>query len=436
MRKWLPILISVFLAAPAWAGSFDIFGTGARSIALGGAYTAISDDMAGLYYNVAGIAQAERLSLEIGYGYAQPTMVINGREQNIDEHRGVNLGGILSTKLIGHRVSVGMNIFMPDHHMLRFLVLSTNQPHSAFSHNANHSFTILGGVGVEVLDWLRVGAGVNILAKELGGVDFAITEDRPSEGSVFSELSPKYAFTLGLHAQPVSWFRVGLAFRDKIELEFDLPNNIEIPSLTIFEGNRLQVLRASQLYLIAESNSHFSPRTYELGLAFDITEHWLVSTDVAYHEWSAMSTDAPYASAFVYGGLADVFPTEPGRRPEPPDFDDTFSFALGGEFRPVVENKLKVALRAGYRYRPTPVPDQLFANNYLDADTHVFSAGAGVRGDKVSDYLPRSMSLDSYFQYQYSPERIYEKDSPNDLVGDLQFQETWWNVGGALTTRF
>ena len=315
-------------------------------------------------------------------------------------------------------------------------MLSPNQPHSAFGHNANHSFVAMMGAGFEAFSWMSVGMGVNVLAKEKGGVDFTINEDRPSEGSVFSELSPSYAIMAGLHFTPTDWWRIGLAFRDKIELEFTLPNNINITSLTIFEGNRLQILRPSQLTLLAQSNSHFSPRAYELGTAFDITERWLVSANVNYCEWSAMSTDAPYASAFVYGGLADVFPTEPGRFPRDPDFNNVFSGALGAEYRPVLTEKFRMDLRAGYRFRPTPVPEQKLDNNYLDADKHVFSTGFGVRGDRLSQYLPRSVALDGYFQYQYSQERIYEKADPNDAIGDLRFQENWWHAGLNAIVRF
>ncbi|MDP8222276.1 MAG: outer membrane protein transport protein [Candidatus Lernaella stagnicola] len=436
MRRLLPILLVLLCAVPAAAGSYDVFGTGARAIALGGAYSAISNDISGLYYNTAALAQVERLHVEFGYAYAQPKMIINGRAQNIDDHRGVTLGGILSTKVFDRRLSLGLNVFMPDHHMLRFLVLSINQPHSAFRHNANHSFTIMSGAGYEIFSWMRVGMGINVLAKEKGGMDFAITEDRPSEGAVFSELSPNYALMGGLHFTPTEWLRLGLAFRDKLELQFNLPNDIGIPSLKIFDGNRLQVLRPSQLYLIADSNSHFSPRAYVLGAAFDITDRWLAALNVEYNEWSDMSTDAPYASAFVYGGLADVFPTQPGRRPKPPDFDDVFSYHVGAEFRPVLREHLRVDVRTGYWYRPTPVPEQRYANNYLDSDTHIFSAGAGIRGDDLSKYLPRSVQFDTFFQYQYGQERVYKKADPTDFLGDLKFQETWWNAGGNLTVRF
>lgn len=437
MRKILPILgLLLLLAGPAWAGSYDIFGTGSRAIAMGGAYTAISNDLSGLWYNTAAIAHVERLHTELGYVYAEPTLTINGREQDIDKHSGTTLGGILSTKIWSHRLSLGLNFFMPDAHLMRFLVLSTNQPHQAFTHNANHSFTTLIGAGVEIFPWMSAGLGVNLLASEVGGVNFSITEDKPSEGNVFSNLSPLYALMAGLHFQPLKQLRVGASFRDKVEMHFELPNVIKIPPLKIFDGNRVAILRETQLNLLAVSNSHFSPRTYSLGVAYEPTPRFLASADVDFCQWSAMRSDAPRAEVYVNGGLADIFPTSPAPAPKEPDFNDTFVYAVGVEGRPLLTDSWRLDLRGGYRYRPTPIPNQNSVNNYLDADTHVFSAGIGARGDKLSEYLPRSVQLDGYYQYQYSPERIYHKASANDFVGDLRFDQNWWAVGSSVTLRF
>ena len=52
------VLLSQFpsLFGAKYAGEAFTLGAGARALALGGAYTAISDDPSGLYYNPAGLA--------------------------------------------------------------------------------------------------------------------------------------------------------------------------------------------------------------------------------------------------------------------------------------------------------------------------------------------------------------------------------------------
>ncbi len=195
-------------------------------------------------------------------------------------------------------------------------------------------------------------------------------------------------------------------------------------------------MRATRIDLSAASNSHFSPRAVEFGLAFEPEKHWQISANATWDQWSAMHSDAPYASARVTGGLGDIFPTNPGKQPAPPGFRDTFNEALGVEGRPLMTENWQVALRGGYRYRPTPVPEQTGVNNYLDADAHVFSAGVGATGKGLSKWLPRSLALDAYYQYQYSPPRIYHKSSPDDFMGDIKFKQSWDGGGVSLSFRF
>jgi len=435
-RQLSILLLLLLTAGPAAAGSFDIFGTGARAIALGGAYTGVADGAAAMYYNIAGLTQTQRLRLEVGYGYAVPRLLIGDRAQNLDEHRGFNLGAVISTLIFKHRLSLGLNFFMPDDHMIRFLVMNIRQPHQAFTHNANHIFTALIGAGFQVTDWLSLGAGVGVMATERGGVNITIHEDKPSEGQVWTDLTQSYSPMAGVLCKPLGWFSVGFAFREKMELDFDLPNTIDIPAVTMFDGNRLELIRETTIALRAASNSHFSPRTYELGLAFRPVPRALLGVNVSYTEWSAMRTDAPISATFMSGGLGDLFPNTPREVPGDPDFRDTFNYALGVEGLPLQREQWDIALRGGYRYRPTPVPRQRYANNYLDADAHVFSIGLGVSGERLSPYLPRHLALDGYYQYQYSPPRTYPKASSTDYLGEYRFEQSWSHGGAALTMRF
>jgi len=434
--KWIWIIFWIVLIGRAWAGSFDAFGTGSRAIAMGGAYAALGEDIAGLYYNVATIAQVDRLEAEIGYINSTPRLVINGKRQDIDIHRGLNFGGIISTLIFKHRLSLGLNLFIPDDHLMRFLVLPINQPHSALTHNANHTMTCLLGTGFSITKWASIGAGVNILATEKGGVDFTIKEKAPSEGSLFSQLQPNYGAIAGVWFKPADWWRIGGSFRDKVEMVLKLPNNIHIPALKMFTENGIQILPKSELEVNASTHCHFSPRSFELGMAFEPINRWLISADLTYFEWNSMHSDAPYGVVDVKGGLSNIFPTAPGPVPDNPNFRNTLVPAFGTEYSAVKTDHWQFDVRAGYRFRPTPVPEQKTVNNYLDADTHIISTGFGVKGEDLSKYLPRWMELSGFFQYQYSAPRVYHKSSPTDIMGDLEFQQTWWGLGGSLVVRF
>ncbi len=436
MRRLLPILLVLLLAGQAWAGSFDIFGTGARAIALGGAYTALGNDAAGVYYNIGAITQVHRLQAEIMYSYAQPELLINGVSQDIDQHRGSNAGAIIATKIFDHQVALGLNLFIPDDHAMRFLVLPIEQPHNPFTHNANHVFTVMGGVGVEVFDWLSVGGGVNVLATEYGSVEFTIKEKEPSEGSEVSKLKPNYAALAGVWTKPLPWLQAGFMFRDKVEMTLSLPNILTVPPIEVFDGSEVDLIRKTQMDIIAETNCHFSPRAYELGVAFLPTEQWVISMNLTYAEWSEMSSDAPYGVVYVSGGLADVFPTQPAPPPDDPGFDDTWTPSVGVEYLPIKNDAWEAAVRGGYRFRPTPVPEQKYINNYLDADTHVMSAGLGGKAFRLWKHLPDKLAVDGFFQYHYSQPRTYHKEFATSTIGDIEFEQSWYNIGASLTLGF
>lgn len=98
MRALLAAVLSVLLALPAGAWDFGraavgttgseflLFDTGARGIAMGGAYSTASNDAASIYWNPAGLAQVPRLSAavmharhiaDISYNAAAGAMRVN-----------------------------------------------------------------------------------------------------------------------------------------------------------------------------------------------------------------------------------------------------------------------------------------------------------------------------------------------------------------------
>jgi len=99
---------------------------------------------------------------------------------------------------------------------------------------------------------------------------------------------------------------------------------------------------------------------------------------------------------------------------DPMDFTPDSSFRdilvprLGIEY--VLEKTL--ALRGGYAYIPSPVPDQLQGQNYLDCNKHVFSIGAGYTWEQIPwlKIWPNPFTLNGYFQYSWLVNRTYNKD--------------------------
>lgn len=66
----------------------------------------------------------------------------------------------------------------------------------------------------------------------------------------------------------------------------------------------------------------------------------------------------------------------------PQDWDDTWTFALGGDWQATPS----CVLRAGWTYLPTPIPDETLAATLAESDKHVLGIGAGyAKGDQRID---------------------------------------------------
>ncbi|MCZ7584039.1 MAG: hypothetical protein M5R36_12270 [Deltaproteobacteria bacterium] len=111
-------------------------------------------------------------------------------------------------------------------------------------------------------------------------------------------------------------------------------------------------------------------------------------------------------------------------------------WAFGVEGAPLDHENVRVDLRGGYNYRPTPVRNQVGLSNLVDADTHVFSAGIGITLSDFSAVFPGPISFDVFDQFHYMESRIVHKDDPTDEVGDYELGGTANSFGGAMTIRF
>ena len=85
--KFFAFFISiVFLASEAFAGGFQLNEHGARAMAMGGAFTAISNDPSAIYFNGAGLTQLSGIHFMLGTTLIAPTFSFRGVSPNITEY--------------------------------------------------------------------------------------------------------------------------------------------------------------------------------------------------------------------------------------------------------------------------------------------------------------------------------------------------------------
>jgi long-subunit fatty acid transport protein len=119
-----------------------------------------------------------------------------------------------------------------------------------------------------------------------------------------------------------------------------------------------------------------------------------------------------------------------------PGFLDTFVPRAGAEWRPTD----RLAVRGGYYYRPTILPNQAASPDpserqnalFLDSDAHVFSAGAGYAFDDPLK-LARRLSLEAAVQLAVTMPRSFNQDN---TVGKLTYQTSGVTLATPISLRY
>src|SRR5262249_8020064 len=132
-----------------------------------------------------------------------------------------------------------------------------------------------------------------------------------------------------------------------------------------------------QLAFVVSGTVHYSPHTFNAGVAWDVAPDLTFTADANYALWSPapspymplsvdLSGDTP--KALSVGGARALSLSSPA-----PGFLDTLSGRVGMEYRV----SPRFAARLGAFYRPTPVPRQdVSGTNILDASAVGISVGA------------------------------------------------------------
>ena len=137
------------------------------------------------------------------------------------------------------------------------------------------------------------------------------------------------------------------------------------------------------------------PNVYTLGYGVDLNEAFQVEVMVEWLQWSNNEEQT-----LEIGGASQTFEN---------NWDDTFTIGLGGNWA-LNENW---AVRAGYAFIETPIPDSTITPLLPDADRHAFSLGAGYTIGKHTVDAAYTFSI--YDDRDNTASGAYEIDS--NLIG-------------------
>lgn len=440
--------------AAARAHEPDAYGFGSRAAAMGSAVAADATDFSAGYYNPAALVGARGVEIAVGYMYAGNHLRIDGKDTGVADVHGL-VGGIVAPgEVLGVPFAFGVAVHMPDDGLSHVKALRQEVPRWELYDNRASILFLAANIAIRPFRFLEIGAGLSFLAAtrgrfEISGrADILAPYDSQLRHEVDADLTTIRYPQAGIRVLLGDLGAIGLVYRDQTQLELALEAHLD-GSVT-FAGIDVPLIYD----LESRTVDAFLPRQVVLGLSFQRIQDLHVNVDVTFVNWAAYESPTAQTKAHLEAHPPEGTPLELPADPKPtrvidPHFANRFVPRVGIEYIWPVAGSMRhvaglardrrlveVPLRAGYVYERSPVPPQSGFTNFVDADRHTFSIGAGLALNAPLEELPGSVHLDVHGQLSVLPETITTKASPADFVGSYAADGRMLGVGATMRAVF
>lgn len=426
------------VAARSEASPVETFGFGSRSAAMGNAVTADATDFSANYYNPAGLVGQKRLLIELGYVRAHHALEIDGKDNHVDELRAMTIGLVAPGEVAKVPFAFGLGIHLPDARVFRVRSMEQQQPRWELYDNRTQRIFFAANLAVKPARWLEIGGGLSFLATTRAALDVsgAIATGDVNQSALRHQVdadlrSIRYP-QIGVRLLPTERLRFGAVYRGEFQLDLDVDANVAAK----FAGLPLTSV------ITTRSVNAFLPQQIAVGCSWDPIDSLTVDVDVTWVDWSAYKSPVTRVTADtrIEGAPPGLIPEKAAPTDvKPMNFHDRFVPRVGVEWRAPLgpkERGHRLALRAGYSYERTPIPEQRSLTNYVDADRHAIGAGVGLSLHHLVEELPGDLRLDVHAQLSILPETPTRKESAADFVGDYRQRGRILSLGTTLGVAF
>lgn len=430
VRAVLVAALAVAFGGAARGSSFDLYGFSSRARAMGSAQVALGINYDAAYYNPANILSRKQTHFGMGLDLVVPALHLDAVQGEFapllpETSAGFHLGA--STPISGvfqDLVGFGLALFHPLTSGTRIESIDPATPYFYRYQNLPDKLVLALALAAEPAPWVRLGVGVQVLAAFDGEVNasLSLAEGRFTRESIDVQIVPAVSPTAGLALGPFEGLRFGATWRHELELDYALP------VVATIEG-------IGDLNVYVHGVSLYTPSQLAIGLGWESAPAPEPGVSVeAGFTWELWSAAPPAGADFTLtvddSGVRP--PTDPQDTPSalidvratgaPVGARDTVTPRLGVEWRP----DTTWTARAGWFWRPTPLPAPIYQTNLLDATAHVFSVGAGVTfGDPIG-VSAAPLSLDLTVQLTRLDERAVRKDITGRPTGSYTFGGLIW----------
>ncbi|MFN3198612.1 MAG: OmpP1/FadL family transporter [Bradymonadia bacterium] len=354
----------------ASAGLFDVYGFGARATAMGNAHCAASEDYTAVFYNPGALTVHGKPHVGTGLNVVVPSLYVDRQQSGADapltelpeSNVGVNLGLLFPLGgLIENRLALGVGLYVPTIQVTRVDAVDVQTPHFHRYDALTDKLVMAAGLAYRVHDRVSIGVGGQLLGTLTGKATATLDPlgRRFLRRDLAVDLETASAPIAGVLVQPADDWRLGFSYRGALSLDYSLSTDLTIQG-------------AGRMVAVVEGQALWTPPTYTWGASW---KHQSLSAtaDLVWSRWSLSPDPSASFNLLLDGEPIDKGSVDVGATPVDLGAKDTLDVRLGMEWRP---NDFW-ALRGGYGFHPTPLPQQTQAPNYIDSAAHQIGLGFG-----------------------------------------------------------
>lgn len=357
----LAVFVLVCVSSFVYASGFFLYHEDTKAQGMAGAFTAQADNPSAVFYNPAGMSQLEGTQASASTRFIRfETEYENllGQNEDLQAEWAVVPNAYITSDFSTEKWTFGLGVFAPfglstswsDKGLLRYVVTDTS--FNMIDVNPSLSYQLLPELSIGIgVDYYNVYSYKSELKHNFVISDADVKVDVDGDG---------WGFNLGALWKPHPKHSLGLAYRNRVDIEFNGDLNYKnIPPGLGFP--------AAITYNVEEDLT--LPSIVNGGYAFRPTEKLVLEFDVYWVEWSTID------KADIVDSDTDVLLNSTDA-----NWDDTWIFALGGEY--LLTEKL--AIRAGYSYQQNAIPEATFNASVPDSDLHFGAIGLGYTIDRLT----------------------------------------------------
>jgi len=433
------LFLSVFLMPlTSWASLFQQYGVGARNVGLGNSTGAMATDAFSLLYNPAlmnlqgkmllsgGVVGAfeqfdkiENILIDIpetGADTSAPDggYVHGNADTNVPNTFLLTAGFQTPLSHSEHPAHLGVALVTPVDKLVTTETEDPFVPQYTMYMSDLQRFGLATAVAFQPSEKFGFGIGANFYMSQGATTKFRLPSSggRQSSGLFKADIKPGAAFTAGAIYIQDENITHGLAWNQEVRA-----------TSKIDAQNELSLITPATIFIHTSNVLFYDPEIFQYAICLHDKNDKSLNLAARWERWSKFSGTAMIMKF-------DTFTSSFQQTLPPSDFHDVISLHTGFE-KKMFGNENWIG-RLGYEFKPTPVPNQDGAINYVDNDKHVAQVGAGWNTKHFLgvDFEMLHIDTAAFFQYIMPKDVVKAKST---YIGAPGYHIGGWVFGATVT---